>query len=457
MKVDIIFRSERPILILVPGVASERLAEAEASASADHRRAQREPHAYRSSIYPPGSEFALCHAQSQLMSAVVGVLNESLTESLKGFYKLRKAYITLDGILEAEARYMKGRNGGSTESTSRNSVDSLRSDRSARSLKGMPGGFGTEQRGDAQLPRQSTRTSVDPVTNQVQVVDDTSIQNTSPEIDDDNDDEFFDASEEQADFQTSSRYQGHIGDDTMSGKMSNLSLEPNGTPYQPKRPVAQRQATTANMLDHDPGSDVFTNPIDTFIHSGSNLCFGLLLLMISMIPPAFGKLLFIIGFRGDRERGLRMLWQSSKFENINGAMAGLMLLGYYNGLVGFCDILPDNQDGEENLEGYPKRRCEALLAEMRSRYPRSHLWLLEEARMQAANKRLENALQLLSGDTRSPLKQVEALTMFEKSLNAMYSHNYQLCADSFLEVSHNSYPFNPQVLSTTHQPNITTF
>ena len=57
------------------------------------------------------------------------------------------------------------------------------------------------------------------------------------------------------------------------------------------------------------------------------------------------------------------------------------------------------------------------------------------------NKRLDIALELLRGDTRSPLKQVEALHVFEKSLDAMYLHKYQLCADSFIEVRMNSFPF----------------
>lgn len=423
------------LLTVVCGTASERLAEAEAAASADHRRAQREPHAYRSTIYPPGSEFALCHAQSQLMSAVVGVLNESLTESLRGFYKLRKAYMTLDGILQSEARYMKGISGGSITSTRRNSMESLNSNRSARSLKGMPGGFGDESTVYEPPSEYSTVKSVDPVTNQVTVLEGTAVQAGGIGAANDEDDEFFDADEAHEEIETPAHYTGHVDSGSMSQKMADLSVQPNGAPSDAVRPTTQRQFTTTGMIDHDPGSDVFANPIDTFIHSGSNLCFGLLLLLISLIPPAFGKLLFIIGFHGDRTRGINMLWQSSKFHNINGAMAGLILLGYYNGLVGFCDILPDDSDDAENVEGYPKQRCEALLVEMRTRYPRSHLWLLEEARMEAANKRLDKAIDLLSGDTKSPLKQVEALAMFEKSLNAMYAHEYELCSDSFIAVS----------------------
>ena len=149
----------------------------------------------------------------------------------------------------------------------------------------------------------------------------------------------------------------------------------------------------------------------------------------------YQKLLFIIGFRGDRDRGLRMLWQASKFHNINGAMAGLILLGYYHAVVGFADIIPDatmSPAGEPPIEGYPRQRCEILLADMRTRHPKSHLWLLEQARMEATNRRLKTAIDLLSNSKPSPLRQVEAIDMFERSLNAMYIHDYDLCAKSFI-------------------------
>lgn len=127
-----------------------------------------------------------------------------------------------------------------------------------------------------------------------------------------------------------------------------------------------------------------------------------------------------------------MLWQATKFKNFSGAMAGLILLGYYNAITNLCDILPDTSHGFEAdmLGGYPQERCKALLSEMRTRYPKSRLWLLEEARTQRC---LETASDLLSGDIKSPLKQVEALAMFEKALNSMYLHRYALCADSFIQ------------------------
>lgn len=360
------------------------------------------------------------------MSAVIGVLNESLTESIKGFYKLRKAYVTLDTILAAEASYMRKREGLGMSSPAQRSAASLRSNRSARSMKGGA----VNGAGVAPSIRPSP----------LHAEDKTADGSTAPERnevkggihgpnvnEEESDEEFFDAEDDHK-------------DDKLPEYMGNLEI--NGQSKKPKNGFTKDGAEPPkqlperlDLLTHDPDSDIFSNPIDVFIHSGANLCFGLLLVMISMIPPAFSKLLFIIGFHGDKERGVRMLWQASKFHNINGAFAGLIVLGYYNTLIGFADIVPDNDPAilkENPTEGYPRQRCEALLQDMRARHPKSHLWLLEEARMNAFNKHLTRAVRMLDTSTKSPLKQVEALKMFEKSLDAMYSHDFALCSTSFI-------------------------
>lgn len=354
--------------------ASERLYDAETSAANDQTRAQQNaqaPNAFHSDIYAAGTEYVLCQAIAQLMSAVVGVLNESLTESIKAFYRLRKAYIALDAIMKMEEKFM-------------------------------------EQRGihKVLLPSASDLSSSSAACPDTKSESSSLLSKKGAKV----------ASAEQTELNSS---------------MNGLAISPRA--LSPDAPTGT--FTPVKHIHHDPDSDIFKNEIDVFVHSGANFCFGILLLLISMVPPAFSKLLSIIGFHGDKQRGLRMLWQASKFHNFIGAMAALALLGYYNGFVRYCDIMPDPTPGEADVEGYPQERLAALLAEMRSRFPNSQLWLIEESRMLGANKDLDRALELLSTDKKSPLKQVEALSVFEKSLNALFLHRYHVCAESFIEVS----------------------
>ncbi len=412
--------------------ASDKLAEAESSASLDLYKAQRSDRYNEDGLYAPGSEFALCNALAQIMSAVVAVLNESLTDAIRAFYKLRKAYITLNNLVDEEDKALKARGIGSLTASKQNSAESLRSSKlTPVASRASSGPLDRRSRPAASQARSPSKLRHA----------DHAMDNEKSHQKDIDEDEFYDADDVHNGKPTKT-YTGHLDMElpNVGAKLHDLSLSEDNhekegfsTPSEDLPAATKISNIDLRRFSHDPDSEIFTNPIDVFVHSGVNLCFGLLLLLISAIPPAFGKLLYVIGFRGDRERGIKMLWQASKFHNINGGMAGLALLGWYNGLVGFCDIVADaNSEDPEDVEGYPTARLEALLAEMRFRYPSSLLWRVEEARMAAAHRDLDSAIQSLCHTGKSSLRQVEALTMFEKSLAALYSHRYQLCSDSFI-------------------------
>ncbi|KIW99698.1 uncharacterized protein Z518_11111 [Rhinocladiella mackenziei CBS 650.93] len=410
--------------------ASETLSEAESSASSSYYKAQHDPRPFTSNIYEKGSEFALCQAEAQIMSAVVGVLNESLTESIRGFYKLRKAYMTLDGLVQMEMAFMKNR-GARTQSASRErsteSLLSLASEKSAQSAADQAEAASERRTRDLVRPTHPSA-----LRNAAVVDGDSNI---------DPDEEEFHETEVIHEYNpVTEGYTGRLevteeSEDMteLDRKIERMNLSHHSNELQAEGLMKPPPPTTLGMLTEDADSEIFSNSLDAFIHSGTNLMSGILSLLISIIPPAFGKLLYIIGFRGDRNRGIRMLWQASKFPNINGGMASLVLFGWYNGLVGFCDIIADSDPSKpDDAEGYPSARLQVLLSDMRRRYPKSRLWLVEESRMASSNRQLDRALAILSETGKSQLKQIEALHMFERSLSAMHAHRYKLCADSFL-------------------------
>lgn len=381
------------------------------------------------------------------MSAVVGVLTESLTESIKGFYKLRKAYLTLEGIMEAEKKYVHERSNSSVNSSTEGSADSGASSMPpSRPLSRRSEKSHTEMLKSKVTQAQSTSANASTTSLKGVPGEENIVNKEIPSVANVND-EFFDANENHANMQTPTEYIGHLGVGTEKGQTieidtSKQTLETESSPtakVPPEAPSPNSVSDTAKefnsltmqkTLEEGPDVSIFgEHPLNTFILSGSNFCFGILLLMISLVPPAFATLLKIVGFKGDRERGIQMLWQATKFHDIHGAMAGLVLFGYYNGLTGFCDIIPQSGEGS-----HPKDRCRMLLADMRLRYPKSHLWLIEEARMLASDKQLEKAVEFMANCTESPLKQLEALQWFERSLNTMYMHDYEACSVAFQKV-----------------------
>ncbi|KAF2761869.1 hypothetical protein EJ05DRAFT_472823 [Pseudovirgaria hyperparasitica] len=380
--------------------ASEKLSEAESSAYEHHKHALKRGSTYGSIIYPAGTEFALCQAQAQLLGAVLAVLNESLPESIKGFYKMRKAYVTLDSILSSETAYVHS-------SSTNNPADTHR-----RSLKSLPAVSGKvhiagNSRPGTELPSQqpSTEASSEAVS-----------RNNS-----DDEDEFFEADEDHEGASTPQEYIGNLTENEPSDSKPDSTRS---AIYQ-----LERKFTSVTLTD-GPEKELFSeHPTDGFIHAGSNLCFGILSLIISMIPPAFSMLLKIVGFHGDKERGIQMLWQSTKFNNVYAAIGGLVLFGYYHGIMGFCDIQPPSGPGS-----YPKEQLSILLVAMRERFPKSALWRLEEARMMANEKRLEEAVEFMDKSEPSAMEQIDALAWFERCLYLMYLHRYEETSKAFQEL-----------------------
>lgn len=202
--------------------------------------------------------------------------------------------------------------------------------------------------------------------------------------------------------------------------------------YQFINPTITR--TQSRLLDVEPASVGIKSHTDIFIHSGTRLCYGILLLVFSMIEnPMFNRILYLVGFQGDRERGTRYLWQAARFDNFNSAIAGFVLLGFYNNFIMFSDVLPTDSGADDDLAGYPKTRCVALLADMRKKYPDSKFWKLEEARMHSTNRNLAESIKVLADNSNSHMKQIQTINIFEMSLTSMFYHDYELCAKSWIQ------------------------
>lgn len=394
--------------------ASMRLIECEGTSWADKVKAEKKG-AVAGQLYPAGSEFALVYAGALLMNAIVGVLHESLTDAIKGFYKLRKAYAIMDSLATAEEAVIR-EHGTKAKPTGL---------APASSAVDAPRGLDEADFAESKAPDPKPTCRSD--------------------SNEDADLEFVDASEALSEAQTPAGYGGHMGKmlggspasgaatPVLEKKLADLQVS-SSTPSSGAR-------TPPESLGAGPPAEdgIFTNPVDIFCHSANNMFYGILLLILSMVPPAFSRLLYVIGFKGDRVRGISSLWKSTSYHNVMGAVAAMVLLGYYHGIMSFAEILPAERDIEEladedEIIGYPRERCAKLLGTMRERYPDSGFWKLEEARVLANERRLREATEMLASNGESKMRQVAALNAFELALYAMFSLDWPRMHAAFLRM-----------------------
>ena len=195
--------------------------------------------------------------------------------------------------------------------------------------------------------------------------------------------------------------------------------------------MKQHSSSTDNKVVHE---DENVPKVDEAIQSGALMCYGLLTLIISLLPPKLTKVLNLLGFHGERDEALKYLWiAAAKPQSLQGAASFASLIQYYGGAVQLADIY-DTTAGDD---GWPVDRCNATLDEINAYYPNGKLWVLHHAKLRGMEKNLDAALNVLDrgfASGKPQLQQIETLMLFEYALDSVFNHQYTIAANYFIQV-----------------------
>lgn len=342
-----------------------------------------------------GAEYTLCISLSLLMSAVVSFLSESVVESLRGAYKLRKSYQLLHKLYDM--------------------------------IVAVDGINGT-----------------------------TKIVSSMNDITEDSDDDFVDATDDMKDLATPVQLTQSVqamtltDGETQSEQISlhSSSSTPISSPPRRSSTIDRRASITTVSTFHDipsPPSDTMTIT-DQTIYPGTLMALGSIMLLISLLPPSLSRLLSIIGFRGSRSQALSMLWKVSSQPGPFGSLGTFVLGSYYGNIVQNSDIVSDEYSANGGNGGATLEKLHAAIIAVRNRYPSSALWAVEEARMESIKGNLEEVVQRLSTlKVKSQMPQIESLVVFEGALYFMpqskliyrhylMTHQYENAATWFIHM-----------------------
>ena len=251
--------------------------------------------------------------------------------------------------------------------------------------------------------------------------------------------------------------------DALDGSTDNAS----NTMSEIKGPSFNLEASNASILTdssiekNDSTTYLHVSTVDEFIHSGVQLCFGILQVVLSLIPPTIGKVLSIVGFKGERDVGLKLLWRNAiTCRNIHGDLALLCLLVFYDGPVQFVDSgfhLPENSNSNvesildissrtvisdaelDKLLLNPDFYTPQLLHKVRHIFPHNALWVLQEGRILASQGQLEKAIDIMQAFTDDPnnkiqMQQAEALLVFDRGMLYAFNHQFDEAARDFIKL-----------------------
>uniref|UniRef100_A0AAY5EJV2 Tetratricopeptide repeat domain 39C n=1 Tax=Electrophorus electricus TaxID=8005 RepID=A0AAY5EJV2_ELEEL len=141
-----------------------------------------------------------------------------------------------------------------------------------------------------------------------------------------------------------------------------------------------------------------------------SVCFGygLFHLCISMVPPHLLRIINLLGFPGDRQRGLASLIYASESKDMKAPLATLALLWYHTVVQPFFAL-----DGSETETGLLAAR--AILQKKEADYPNSSLFTFFKGRVLRLECQISSALVAFNGalELASDQKEIQHVCLYE--------------------------------------------
>ncbi|CCE64607.1 hypothetical protein TPHA_0I01010 [Tetrapisispora phaffii CBS 4417] len=434
--------------------ASATLAEAE-NLSLKSRQFAQKMDLRSSSIYPPGTVYAVTYTESCLLHALLMIFSESVLEGAKALLKLRKAYYMLQEIFQAIKKAEKLQK--SADKPSRSRLGSLRAKHnSSSSARASAAGTGSPRVKSGSVSSARSSASYKNATNDsdASFISGTSHFTSSDipyELNENEkvDHDLLEFAEEVHKMRIKRLTGAHIGNSPAINRLrTDLGLD--SSKVLPEGKESEAYDTLTEL-------DLSQATIDEFIHSGVNLCYGILQVVLSLLPSNIGAVLSIVGFRGSREDGLRLVWRSTKQRNIHGCIGLLGLMFYYDGPFQFTDDdfdIPVAKEStslmktetnstirsESDMDGptllHPGKILENALLQSRALFPNSALWLLNESTMLAGKGRLYDAVTLMDSIDADQIRmrQVKSLMIFNRAILLVHLHEYERAATDLLSL-----------------------
>lgn len=323
------------------------------------------------------------------MSAVISFLSESVVESLKGAYKLRRSFQLLHKVYDMIV-----------------SVE-----------------------GSNQTQISNGTTKVGSLLGRV----------WSPEkLSGDSDEEFVDACNDVDNFAGTAALKHSVEvaiseekPHSVPVRSSSHSTDARSLSHSSYSPALDRRtsiATISTFHDIPDLPEIDATLVDHTVYSATLMALGAIMLLISLLPPSLSRLLSIIGFRGSRSQALSMLWKVSSQIGPFSALGTFVLGSYYGNIVQNSDIVSDEFISRNTKTGATLERLHISIVRVRKRYPESALWAVEEvcilvchyllqARMESIKGNLEVVVDRLSNlDVNTQMPQIESLVIYEAAL-----------------------------------------